>query len=86
MVAVNVRWLDQDVVDGIKRRALLNNRSLEGEVRHILQCVADYNMAAKRATFQEASDRLREKTRGRKQTLTEIPIREDGDRGHRGDC
>ncbi len=85
MVTINVRRLDEDVVDRLKRRASLNNRSLEGEVRHILQCAADDNMAAKRAAFLEASDRLREKTRGRKQTPAEVLIREDRDRGHRDD-
>ena len=85
MVTINVRRLDEDVVDRLKRRASLNNRSLEGEARHILECAADDNMAAKRAAFLEASDRLREKTRGRKQTPAEVLIRDDRDRGHRDD-
>ena len=85
MVTINVRRLDEDVVDRLKRRASLNNRSLEGEARHILECADDDNMAAKRAAFLEASDRLREKTRGRKQAPAEVLIREDRDRGHRDD-
>ena len=85
MVTINVRRLDEDVVDRLKRRASLNNRSLEGEARHILECAADDNMAAMRAAFLEASDRLREKTRGRKQSPAEVLIREDRDRGHRDD-
>ena len=85
MVTINVRRLDEDVVDRLKRRASLNNRSLEGEARHILECAADDNMAAKRAAFLEASDRLREKTRGRKQAPAEVLIREDRARGHRDD-
>ncbi len=56
---------------------------LEGEARHILQCAADDDMAAKRVRFLQASDRLREKTRGRKQTPAEVLIREDRDHGHR---
>ena len=83
MVTINVRRLDQDVVDRLKRRAALNNRSLEGEARHILQCAADDNMAAKRAAFLEASARLRRQTKGRKQTPAEVLIREDRDHGHR---
>ena len=83
MVTINVRRLDEDVVDRLKRRASLNNRSLEGEARHILQCAAEDDMAAKRATFLEASDRLRQKTRGRKQTPAEVLIRQDRDHGHR---
>ena len=85
MVTINVRRLGEDVVNRLKRRASLNNRSLEGEARHILECAADDNMAARRAAFLEASDRLREKTRGRKQTPAEVLIREDRDRGHRDD-
>ncbi len=85
MVTITVRRLDEDVVTRLKRRAALNNRSLEAEARHILECAADDNMAAKRSTFLEASDRLREKTRGRRQTPAEVLIREDRDRGHRDD-
>ena len=43
------------------------------------------NDEAKRARFLEASRRLREKTKGRKQTPAEVLIREDRDRGHRDD-
>ena len=85
MVTINVRRLDEDVVARLKRRASRNNRSLEGEARHILECAADDDMAAKRARFLEASRRLREKTKGRKHTPSEVLIREDRDRGHRDD-
>ena len=85
MAAIHVRQLDDDLVDRLKQRASSNNRSLEGEVRHILECAADDDMASKRARFLAASDRLREKTRGSKQTLAEVLIREDRDRGHRDD-
>ena len=85
MAAINVRQLDDDVLDRLKQRASSNNRSLEGEVRHILECAADDDMAAKRAAFLETSDRLRAKTRGRKQTPAEVLIREDRDHGHRDD-
>ena len=86
MATINVRQLDDDVVERLKRRAAANHRSLEGEVRHILQRAVDDDMAAKRAVFLEASDRLRQKTRGRRQTPAEVLIREDRDRGHRGDA
>ena len=85
IATINVRQLADDVVDRLKQRASSNNRSLEGEVRHILQCAADDDMAAKRARFLVASRRLREKTEGRKQTPAEVLIREDRDRGHRDD-
>ena len=85
MAAINVRQLDDEVLDRLKQRASSNNRSLEGEVRHILECAAADDMAAKRARFLVASRRLREKTRGRKHTPAEVLIREDRDRGHRDD-
>ena len=85
MVTINVRRLDADVVARLKRRAALNNRSLEGEARHILQRAADDDMAAKRAAFLETMERLRPLTEGRKQTPAEVLIREDRDRGHRDD-
>ena len=85
MVTINVRRLDQDLVDRLKRRASLNNRSLEGEVRHILECAAEDDMAAKRAAFLEASARLRPLTEGRKQAPAEVLIREDRHHGHRDD-
>ena len=83
MATINVRQLDDSVVDRLKRRASLNNRSLEGEARHILECAADDDMAARRAAFLAASDRLRRKTEGRKHTPAEVLIREDRDHGHR---
>ncbi len=83
MATINVRQLADDVVDRLKRRASLNNRSLEGEVRLLLERAAYDDMAAKHAAFLEASDRLRERTRSRRQTPAEVLIREDRDRGHR---
>ena len=83
MVTINVRRLDEDVVSRLKLRASLNNRSLEGEARHILECAAEDDMAAKRAAFPEATDRLRPLTEGRKHTPAEVLIREDRDHGYR---
>lgn len=83
MATINVRRLDDDVVARLKRRASSNNRSLEGEVRHILELAADDDMAARRAAFLEMSTRLRQRTKGRRQTPAEVLIREDRDHGHR---
>ena len=63
MATINVRQLDDDVVRRLKRRASVNNRSLEGEVRHILKSAVDDDMAAKRASFLAVEDRLRRKAR-----------------------
>ena len=84
MAVINVRQLDDNVVKHLKHRASLNNRSLESEVRHILECAAQDDIAAKRSSFLAVSDRLRRKTEGRAHTPAEVLIREDRDHGHRG--
>lgn len=83
MATINVRQLDDGVVRRLKRRASLNNRSLEGEVRHILESAVEDDMAAKRASFLALSDRLRRATQGRVHTPAEALIRDDRDHGHR---
>ena len=84
MVAINIRQLDDNVVRRLKHRASLNNRSLESEVRHILECAAEDDMVAKRVSFLAVSDRLRQKTEGRAHTPAEALIREDRAHGYRG--
>ncbi len=83
MATIKVRQLDDDVLERLKRRAARNHRSLEGEVRHILQNAAEDDMAAKRASFFAMVDRLRRKTEGRSHTQAEMLIRKDRDHGHR---
>ena len=83
MATINVRQLDDDVVRRLKRRAAANNRSLEGEVRHILEDAAENDVSAKRASFLVLAARLRRETKGRAQTPSEVLIREDRERGHR---
>ena len=83
MATINVRQLDDDVVRRLKHRASDNNRSLEGEVRHILECAVEDDMEAKRASFLAMTDRLRRSLEGREHTPAEELIREDRDRGHR---
>lgn len=85
LVTINVRRLEDDVVDRLKARASRNKRSLEGEARHILQCAADNDMAAKRAAFAETIKQRRPLTEGRKHAPAEVLIRDDRDRGHRDD-
>ena len=83
MATINVRQLDDDVVQRLKRRAIENNRSLEGEVRHILEGAVEDDMSAKRASFLALAARLRRETEGRAQTPSEVLIREDRETGHR---
>ena len=80
---INVRRLDQTVIDRLKLRASLNNRSLEGEARYILQCAVEDDIEVKRASFLKTMDRLHTLTSGHQHTPAEVLIREDRDRGHR---
>ncbi len=79
MATINVRQLDDDVVQRLKRRAAGNNRSLEGEARHILERASD----GKTRFLRALAARLRCETEGRAQTPSEILIREDRETGHR---
>ena len=64
MTTINVRKLEDELVRRLKRRAAGNNRSLEGEVRHILEGAAGDDPAARRASFRELAARLRQETEG----------------------
>ena len=83
MVTVNVRRLDDEIVRRLKRRAEGNNRSLEGEARHILSLAVEDDMNEKLKSFRALSMRLQELTKDVPQTPSHILIREDRDRGHR---
>ena len=83
MATVNVRRLDDAVVQRLKERAAANDRSLEAELRDILERVAaedDYR--ARKQAFLDESDRLRALTAGRHHTPAEELIREARDRGY----
>ena len=83
MATINVRRLDDDVVRRLKQRAAGNNRSLEGEARHILEGAAEGEPSAKRTSFLALAARLRRETEERTQTPSELLIREDREAGHR---
>ena len=82
MATINVRLLADDVVRDLKLRASRNNRSLEGEVRHILVDAVNDDLSAKRASFLARTAELRAASEGRPQTSAEQLIREDRDHGH----
>jgi plasmid stability protein len=77
MVAnLHVRNLDDDLVVRLKRRAARHGRSAEAEHREILrQALAGED----EASFDKLAADLRELTRGRKQTPSEILLREGRD-------
>ena len=82
MATINVRLLADDVARDLKRRAARNNRSLEGEVRHILVAAVRDDLAAKKIAFLARTAELRCASEGRPQTPAELLIREDRDHGH----
>ncbi len=76
MAQIIVRNLDDDVVIRLKMRAQDNNRSLEAEVRHILEQSAKVDIAQARLIVMER----RKKLQGRKFADSVELIREDRDR------
>ena len=83
MATINVQRLDDDVVQHLKKRASDNNRSLESEVRYILEQVVNDSNQLKRESFQSLAANLRLATKGTTQTPSEALIREDCDSGYR---
>ena len=82
MAAIHVRRLGNDVIRRLERRAGANNRSLEGEARHILEGAVTDGAAARRASFLVLAARLRRQSEDRAQTPAEALIREDREHGH----
>lgn len=83
MAVITVRRLDDFVVQGLKARAEINGRSLEGEVRQILSAAVENDMDAKKRVFRARVEQLqREITLNSPHTASEVLIREDRDRNH----
>jgi len=76
MAQIIVRNLDDAVVKRLKARAKANGRSLEAEVRLILEQSSKVDMATARQHVME----IRKKLAGRKFTDSVELIREDRDR------
>ena len=83
MGSIHVRLLADEVVRRLKLRATANNRSLEGEARHILEEAAQDGMEEKVREFRDLSERLRKETSVLPQKPSYRLIREDRDSGHR---
>ena len=83
MAAITVRRLDDSLVRRLKARAAANDRSVEGEVRHILKSALENDVEAKRRVFLARVKQLQEEiTLKRPHTPSEDLIREDRDRNH----
>ena len=78
MGSLTIRNLDDGVIDRLKAQARANQRSLEGEVRHLL--IREVSEYLPTAEFLERADALAATTSGRRQTDSAILIREDRDR------
>ena len=61
----------------MKLRAARDDRSLEGEARHILVGAAKEDLSANKAAFLAKTAELRRASEGRKQTPAELLIRAD---------
>jgi len=75
MAQVLVRGLDQAAVDRMKERARRANRSLEAEIRQVIEDAARQDAAADE--FWRLADQFYDKLRGRKHTDSAVLIRED---------
>ena len=84
-ITVTVPDVDADVVRRLKNLAAQNNRSLESELRRILEKAIANDaeaMAAKRKAFRELSRELLKLTAGKPQIPAEVLIRQDRDSDH----
>lgn len=75
---LTVRNLDDRVIERLKAQAKTNQRSLEGEVRHVLTQQVD--RAGRIADFRERTRRLVSLTTGMSQSDSADLVREDRDR------
>jgi len=78
MATITVRNVDDELVAALKAQAKANQRSLEGEVRHLLAQQALRH--ARLEDFRERTARLAALTADRPQTDSTLLLREDRDR------
>jgi antitoxin FitA len=76
LAQILVRKLPDTVVERLKARAKRNSRSLEAEVRAILE----ESVTREKAEFLKAADEMRARLAGRHHTETLELLREDRDR------
>ena len=76
MAQVLVRDLDPEVLERLKSRARLHGRSLQGELKVILEAAAVFSMSEAR----EVSERWRQRLAGQMTSDSSDLLREDRDR------
>ena len=79
MATLTIRNLDDKVVERLKRRAKANNRSLEVEVRDLLESSVG---PVSREDFIDKARRIRAMTPDVPQTDSTVLLREDRDSDH----
>lgn len=72
---LTVRNLDDSVIARLKAQARENERSLEGEIRHVLK--REVSRPRRAADFFARADELAATTAGTRQTDSTVLIRED---------
>jgi antitoxin FitA len=77
MASVTIRNLDETTVRALKQRAKVNHRSLEAELREILQSAV---RTRNKAELMAIADRIRAMTPNIPQTDSTELLREDRDR------
>lgn len=75
---LTIRNLDDAVIDELKEQARANQRSLEGEVRHVL--TREVSAHLRTAEFLARADALAATTARARHTDSAILLREDRDR------
>lgn len=78
MATITIRNVDGSVVACLKAQAKANQRSLEGEIRHLLAQQASQH--ARLANFRERTERLVSLSADRPQSDSAALLREDRDR------
>ncbi len=78
MGSLTIRNLDDRIIDRLKAQAKANQRSLEGEVRHVLTEQVDRR--SRLAGFRERTQQLASGTAGRPQADSVTLLRADRDR------
>ena len=72
---LTIRNLDDRVIESLKAQAKANERSLEGEIRHLLTQRADRR--GRIASFRERTRRLAAATKGASRTDSVALLRDD---------
>jgi len=75
---LTIRNLDDRVIDRLKAQAKSNQRSLEGEIRHMLTEQMDRRFRI--AGFRERTLQISAMTAGTRQTDSAVLLRDDRDR------